>query len=296
MSIVKLYSSNPTDGTTTFDQIRFYQANDSSGTGAAVVHTSDIDTTTVTPLNPGFTSYIYSSGDTTKYYASTFYNSTSTIETDKSDWVLGGQDRWDTMFMNELQDTTSAVWSATDREYFKKKALEALYPEFFRNVIDTSLTVVNDPSSNTATYIYTVPFGIFSLSEVGYGNLNTTSSTVTRDFKVLKRDYWKFEKNNLHLQSLSGMDNGDTIRLIAQKKYLEVGEVPEYLDPLAMEHMRMSAYIKLADDYPRFLTWAKLQQGTKVSFENVRVHAREFERRFTDMKKLLKDTAMPTLL
>ena len=292
MAIIKLYSDNPKDGTTSFDQIRFYQADDSAGTGAAVVGTVSIDTTTTTPIHPGFSTFTYTSGSLTKYYASTFYNSVSLVESEKSPWTLGGTDRWDTMFMSEMQDTTSAVWTSTDRSYFKKKALEALYPDFFRSVINTSLTAVN--LSPNATYTYNVPFGIFSVSEVGYGVLNTTSGSA-RSFKIVKKEYWKFEKNVLHFDPLPNFSNGDAIRLVAQKKYLEVGETPEYLDPLIMEHMRMSAYIKMSDDFPRFLTWAKLQQGTKVSFENLRVQAREFERRFTDMKKILKDNPLASL-
>lgn len=292
MAIIKLYSDNPKDGSTSFDKIRFYEANDNTGAAASLVATVSIDSTTVTPLNPGYTTYVHNTGSLTKYYASTYYNSTTLNESSYSTWVLGGTDRWDTMFMSEMQDTSSTVWTATDRASFKKKALEALYPDFFRNVIDTSISAVN--SSPNITYTYTVPFGIFSISEVGYGNLNTTS-IVSRSFKVVKREYWKFEKNVLHFDPLPPFSNGDTIRLVAQKKYIEIGEVPEYLDPLVMEHMRMSAYIKMADDFPRFLTWSKLQQGTKVSFENLRVHAREFERRFTDMKKTLKDSAQASL-
>lgn len=292
MAILKLYSDNPKDGTASFDKVRFYQADDDDGTGATVIATVSIDTTTTTPINPGFTTYTYTSGATDKYYSSTYYNSTSLAETSNSPYVLGGLDRWDTMFMSEMQDSTSAVWTATDRDYFKKKALQALYPDFFRHVVDTSLTAVNQ--SPNITYAYTVPYGIFSISEVGFGNLNV-STGVSRTFKIVKKEYWKFEKNVLHFDPLPQFSNGDSIRLVAQKKYSEVGEVPEYLDPLVMEHMRMSAYVKMADDFPRFLKWGQLQQGTKVSFENVRVQAREFERRFNDMKKELKDNAMASL-
>lgn len=288
MAILKLYSTNPIDGTSSFDHVRFYEATDNTGTGATLIATTDIDTTTITPIFTGYTTYTHNTGALNKYYASSFYNSVSLAESNKSVWLLGGLDRWDTMFMNEMQDTSSTVWSATDREYFKKKALQALYPDFYRNVVDTSITAVN--LSPNVTYSYAVPFGIFSISEVGYGNIDTTS-LVSHNFKTIKREYWKFEANKLTFDPLPNFANGDTIRIVAQKKYLQVGEVPEYLDPLVMEHLRMSAYIKMADDFPRFLKWGQLQQGTKVSFENIRVQAREFERRFNDMKKDIKDNA-----
>ena len=294
MSIIKLFSRNPKDGTDLFDQIKFYEATDSSGTGATLVYTAAIDITTISQVDPGYTSYVYSSGDLTKYYASTFYDSSGAIETDYSDWVLGGQDRWDTKFGQEMDDSSSAVWSATLRLQFKKDALDALYPDFFREVIDETLEIQN--SADDVTYEYTLPFGIFDVSEVGIGNVDTTSSTSSRTFRQLKNDYWTFEKNKLHFQTLAGLSDGEIIRLIASKKFVNVGEVPEYLDSLALLHMKMDAYLNLADDFPRFQTWGRIQSGTKVSFENLRVHAREFERKFKEKKAELKQNSYSSLL
>ena len=294
MSIIKLFSRNPKDGTSTFDKIRFYEATDVEGTGATLVYTKAIDESTVSQIDPGNTSHVNSAGDLTKYYASTFYDSTGLVETDYSGWVLGGQDRWDTKFGQEMDDSDGSVWAATLRAQFKEDALNALYPDFFREVIDTSLTIQNE--TNDIQFVYTVPYGIFGISEVGVGTLDTTSSTSTRDFVKVKNDYWTFEKNKLHFQSMSGLTDGESIRLIASKKYLYVGEIPEYLDSLAMLHMKMNAYLNLADDYPRFKTWGRLQSGTKVSFENLRVHGREFERKFKEAKAELKQNAYSSLL
>lgn len=294
MSIIKLFSKNPIDGVTTFDKIRFYEATDSSGTGATLIATIAINTANISQIDQGNSEYTFSSGSITKYYASTFYDSTTDVETDYSDWMLGGQDRWDDKFKSEMDDSSGVVWSSSLREEFKKDALNALYPDFFREVIDETLSIQNE--SDSQTYVYTVPFGIFNVSEVGIGNTDTTSSTSVRDFRTLKHDYWTFEKNKLHIHSLSGLDDGETIRLIASKKYVTVGEVPEHLDALIMLHMKMNAYLNLADDYPRFQTWGRLQTGTKVSFENLRVHAREFERKFREMKAELKQNSYSSLL
>lgn len=292
MAILKHFSDNPKNGTTTFNKVRFYRATDAAGTGAALVATVDIDTSTISPIHPGYTTHIDTAGDLTKYYASTWYSSVSGAESSYSTWVLAGQDRWDTMFKNEMQDTAEVVWTATDRKAFKDKALEALFPDFYNQVIDTSLSAV--ATTAATTYSYTVPYGIFSISEVGYGDKNATS-TVAHDFKIVKPAYWKFERNQLRFEALPNWSNGDTIHLTASKKYLSVGEVPAYLDPLVMEHLRMSAYVRMADDYPRFLKWSQMQLGTRVSFENLRVHAREFERRFSDWKKILKDNPSASL-
>lgn len=283
MSVVKLFADNPKDGTTSFDKVRWYEANDSSGTGVTLIATSDINTANINPIDPGFTSYVYSSGSTSKYYASSWYNSSNTTETDKSAYVQGGQDRWDTMFAEEMQDTAAAVWSSTDRARFKTKALEALFPDFFYDTINTDLTVDNDTAPSLQ---YTLPFGIFSVAEVGVGKPN---DTVNQPFRIVHPNNWRVEQNKLVFGSLSGLTDDYDIRLVCSKKYLEVGEVPQRLDPLVMYHLRMSAYIKMADDYPRFLTWARLQKGTKVSFENLRVHAREFERMFNAEKDRVKD-------
>lgn len=288
-AVVKLFSSNPTDGISTFDKARFYQANDSVGTGATLIGTEDIDITTADVINPGFTPFIYTTGSLTKYYASTWYDSVNLFETNKSTWMLGGQDRWDNQFKNNLKDTAEEVWDATDRSIFKKDALDALYPDLFREVIDDSLTIEND--SSNATYEYTVPFGIFQISKVEIGYANTTLSQ-GRSFVTVKPDIWQFERNVLTFSTLSGMTNDYPIRLTASKKYNDVGEVPTIVDSTAMYHMRMSAYLQMADDFPRFKKWAQYQQGSKVSFENLRVHAREYERKFKEGISRIKNMAL----
>lgn len=290
MAVIKLFSSNPQDGISSFDKTRFYQADDILGlTNKILIETDDINNSNSDLLNPGFTSLIYTTGSLLKYYASTWYNSVSLAETNPSSWVKGGQSRWDIQFMNEMKDTAEDIWTLTDRENFKKATVEALYPDLYRQVIDISLLVVNDETNQT--YQYTVPYGIFAISEVGIGNVDKTS-TIDRDFKVLKAGSWKFEKNILKFESLSGLTDGDIIRLVASKKYLDVGEVPERLDFLAMLYMRMSAFLQMADDYPRYKKWAQMQAGSKVSFAELRVHAREYERKFTEQKARIRDLTL----
>jgi len=286
MSVIRLYAENPTEGS--FDQVRFYEATDNIGTGSTLLSTEDVDTTTADVIYPGFTSYLHSSGDTAKFYATTWYNSDSTGETDKSDWVQGGQDRWDTMFMDEMNDTSSAVWSATDRQLYKEHAIEALYPDFFTAKIDTSLVVVN--SGSTITRVYTLPNGLFDVFEIGVGDPDSSTQT----YKRILNDNWTIERNKLRFYSMSGLTNGYPIRLVAQSKYENAGQVPKRLDFIVMYHMRMSAYTRLADDFPRFDKWSRLQKGTKVSFENLRVHAREFERKFEEEKRRMADTLHQT--
>jgi hypothetical protein len=290
MAVIKLYSDNPKDGTTTFDKVRFYEANDINGTGATLIATVDIDTSNVNVVDSGFTSRVYNGGSTSKFYASSWYNSGNGIETDKSDYVQGGQDRMDTRFMNELQDTPSAVWTSGDRQRFKEAVLEALYPDFFYDTIDTSLSITNN--STNRYFQYTLPFGIFNISEVGIGKLNDQAN---QPFKIVLSDYWVIDQNKLIFRTLDGLANGYQIRLVCSKKYLEIGEVPTRLDPLMMYHLRMNAYLKLADDYPRFLTWARLQKGTKVTFESLRVHAKNFENMFNTEKEKMKDLLRSSL-
>lgn len=289
-TVIRLYAENPKDGTSTFDQIRFYEATDSSGTGKTLLNTSNVSTSNTSPIDPGYTTYLHTSGDTTKYAATAWYNSTSGAETRTSSWVLQGEDRWDTMFKDEMQDTAEAVWTATDRGYFKDKALEALFPDLQRIVVDSTLSI--DKTSGAEQYTYSIPSGIVEIFEVGVGDVDNITST----FKIAHPDNWKVEQNKVHFDSLASYDDAETIRLVASKKFMEVGEAPTRFDPLVMMHLRMSAYIKLADDYPRFLKWSRLQKGTKVSFENLRVHAREFERKFKDELSKLHEVMMGSLI
>lgn len=294
--ILKLFADNPEDSTlaTGYDQIEFGTASDSAGTAAAGISgIVSVDTTTRGLLTLGYTTKIITNGSATTYYSYRYKNSGTAAVTDWHDWVKGGQDRWDDLFMKDLNDTAEAVWTATDKEQIKMAALESLFPDFFMTVNDTSLTVVN--SSTTQTYIYTVPYGIFSISEVAVGNINQTS-LVDRTFTIVRPDYWKFENNQLRFDSLAGLTDGYPLRITGNKKYMSIGEVPFRLDQLVKLHMRMGAYLKLADDFPRFLKWGQLQQGTKVSFENLRVHAREYERKFDDLKKQLKDSPLSSVI
>lgn len=290
MAIIKISVPNPIDGTDTFSHIRVYEADDANGTNAAQVGSDTaIDTSARSQVDPGFTTLTYTSGSTTKYYAATYYQTSNGNETDKTTYVLGGKDRWDTMFENELDDTANAVWAQADILRFKAWALNALYPDLFQQVIDTSLTLDND---SAPTRSYTLPFGIFHVSEVGIGDVDNITST----WQELHPDIWRVENSTLRLLKMPNSESGATIRLIASKKYLEVGDVPERYDEMAMFHMKMSAYLYLAEDFPRFKKWSQLQEGSKVSFENLRVHAREFERKFRDLKAEHRNNLYPGLI
>lgn len=289
MAIIKLSVPNPLDGTTTFTSVRFYEATDSSGTGASLLSTESISTTYRSQIDPGFTTYTYTSGATNKYYAARYYNTTTAATSDYTAWTLGGKDRWDTLFETAMDDASNSVWRQAVVLQFKNWALEALFPDLYRQVIDTSLTLDYDSSP---TYTYTVPYGIFHISEVGVGDIENSTST----FTIVHPDNWTLENSTLHFKSLSGLPDLGTIRLICHKKYLEVGEVPERFDHFVLYHMKMNAYLYLADDFPRFKQWAQLQEGTKVSFENLRVHAREFERKFIEGKAEVRELSYPTLI
>lgn len=278
MSVLKITAPNPNDGTTTFDQIQFAEATDNAGSGVSVINTASIDTSRRSPINPGFTTYTYTSATLTKYYSARYKNSSSGVTTDYMTWILAAKDRWDTLFENEMSDTANAVFTQITVQRFKDWALEAIYPDIFDpSVIDTSLTVDND---TTPVYTYSIPFGMFSISEVAFGDTNNLTST----FNIVTHDNWKVEGNVLHFGSLASFTNGATIRLVGAKKYFEPGEVPERFDRIVMNHMKMNAYLFLSEDFPRFNKWAQLQEGTKVSFENMRVQAREFERKFIESK------------
>lgn len=293
MSIIICYSDNPKDGIVTFDKVLFYQADDASGTNATLIQTVDVDVSTKDLNNPGYTKYIYGSGSTSKYYASKWQSTALSFTTDYSTWVKGGEDRIDTLFKNDLDDTAEAVFTATDRERYKQAAVEALYPELFRIVIDTTLSVVNDET--TQTYEYTLPNGIYQVLEVGVGTVNKTAS-IERTYKNIKKEYWSVKKDQLIFERISQLTDDEPLRIIGAKKYSSIGEIPTKYDWLILLHMKMDAYLRLADDFPRFKKWAMLQEGSKVSFENLRVHAREYERKFNTEKAKIKDTSLESAI
>ena len=289
MSIIKSTVFNTNDGTTTFTEVMFYEATDNACTGATLLSTVALDTAGRYQIDPGVTSYTYTSGSTAKFYAAKFSNPTTGILSDFTTWVQGGKDRWDTMFENDLGDSANAVWTAADIARYKQWALDALYPDLYRQVIDTTLTLDND---DTPSYTYTLPFGIFSVSEVGIGDIQNSTSM----FNIIHPDNWTIENSTLHFKQIPSSESSAVIRLIAHKKFMDVGEVPERFDRFVIYHLRMSAYLRLADDFPRFKKWSQYQEGSKVSFENLRVHAREFERKFMEGKAEVRELLYSSLI
>ena len=59
-----------------------------------------------------------------------------------------------------------------------------------------------------------------------------------------------------------------------------------------MINMRMGAYQQMVDDYPRFLKWSRLQAGTKVTFEGLKLLHRELGNQFNTEKERQKSLAM----
>jgi len=277
MSVFKIYASNPKDGTSYFDKVRFYEADDDIGTNEALIGESDIDLTTVDLEDFGFTFLLYSGGDSDKYYATSYFNSDTLVETDKTGWIKGDRNRLGFKFLELMGDTENEVFESEVVSQFSEYALEAMYPELQREFIDTSLAI--EKGATTETLEYNVPVGISNIMEVGVGDVNDRSN-----FKVLRPFFWKLEGGKLHFLSLSGLDDGETLRLVCLRKYNDIGEVPERYDHLLLYHMQMSAYDWMASRYPRFERFSQLQQGSRVSFENLRVTAREFERKFEDGK------------
>lgn len=275
MAVLKLFATNPTDGIASFDKIKFYEATDAIGTGSTLITTIAIDLATADINDAGYTVHTYPTADLAKYYAATYYNSVSFVETNKGAYILGARDRVYDKFQKLTGDTTNAVFENNAVVQFREDGIEALFPELQRQVIDETLEITK--SSSADTLVYTIPFGLVP-TQVWVGDANDDS-----DFVQARG--WSIEGNKLRFDSIDDFTDEDTIRLIALKKFTNVGEVPEKFDSLLLIHMQGSAYRWMASRYPRYEAYSQLQKGTKVSFENLDGIANKFFTEF-DARKL----------
>ena len=277
MAVLVLYAPNPNDGTTTFDKVRFYEATDSSGSGSTLIATVSIDTSARDVEDPGYTRYTHGTGDTAKYYAPTYFNSTSSLETEKGPWTKGDRDRLYIKFQNLIGDTTNAVFDDNSVKQFRDNVVEAIFPEIQGQVIDTSLSIDKDAGAGTEVLVYDLPVGFTLITEVGIGDVDDNA-----DFLRAKNHNWSIDGYKLHFENINEYADGDLIRLVGLKKYNRVGEIPERYDPVLLLNMQADAYDWLATRYPRFEAYSQLQDATKVSFENLRVTARELRNNFRE--------------
>jgi len=285
MAVIKLFSTNPKDGATTFDKIRFYEANDAEGAGAAKIAEIAVDVSKKTLIDPGFTTYLYTSGSTSKYYASSYYNVGSGTETSKSAWTKGGQNRWDKMLLDWAEDDDEEVFDEDARSLFNKNILERLSPELEETLVNTTLTWDEDALT------YTVPDGISEILEIGIGDVDKAG-----EFDEPLSELWSVEGRTLRFtKAPSGVNDGDTMRLIHKRRHEEVGEVPTIYDPLILIGLQAEAYKWMASYYPRFEKFAQLRGGSGVSFEGLRAAAKDLDDEFKVMKlKLARgDDAQP---
>jgi len=286
MPVLVLYAPNPKDGTASFDKVRFYEATDSGGTGQTLLSTVSVNLATRDMEDPGFTSYTHGSGSTAKYYASSYYNSTSASESSLGTYTKGGRDRLHSKFLTIVGDTGESYFDEDTVTQFEEDAIEAMFPELQREAVDVSLSISKSTTSEDQTY--TIPPGFTSIHEVAVGDVDWTPTSDA--FKLVKPSNWSLDSRTLHLYSLDGLQDTEVIRLIGLKKYDFIGEVPEKYDPLLLLHMQMSMYDWMASRFPRFEDFAQLRAGSGVDFDNLRVTAREFERRFKEEKLALART------
>lgn len=281
MAFLTLYAPNPKDGVTTFDKVRFYEATDSTGTGSTLIATVDVDVSTRDVEDYGSTKYTHSTGDTAKYYGATYFNSTSSDETEITDWSLGSKNRLIVKFDNLMGDATNDVFDALAVEQFSENSLEAIFPELQRHVSDNSLVL------DVEQLVYTIPVDYTVIFSVGTGDINDEE-----DYSEMQTSNYKIEGDKLRFKTTLGLNDTDAITIVGLKKYVDIGEVPERYDALMLLNMQADAYDWLASRYPRFEAFSQLQDASKVSFENLRVTAREFRNMFTlKLARLSKEQA-----
>ena len=266
MSVLTLFAPNPEDGIETFDQVKFFEADDAEGGGAVLLTTVDIDLTTSDIADAGFTSFIHETGDLNKFYSAAYFNSISSLQSDYGSWMQGGRSRLYRKFQGLMGDTTNGVFPHEAVIQFEEDAIEALYPEIQRQSVDESLGVDED------NLIYTLPRGISEVNQVGVGDADDPDG----QFEIVSTSGWEIQEDKIRFSNLRKFQDGDVIRLVTFKKYRKTGEVPEMYDPALLLHMQGSSYRWMSARYPRFEAFSQIQKGTGVSFENLRVTAAQF--------------------
>lgn len=261
--MITLNVRNPDDATASYDKIRIYSSSSQTGT-FTLLATVTIDLTGRTEFSTGFTSYTDSSGTTSTWYEFSYYNSSTLVESTLSIAIQGGTAYLDTRIRMELQDNDSTApnypfWTNDTIAAARQDAVNSLYPHFFKEWVDKTLTTTQ------GNWEYTLPATLFDVSKVEIWDQSAspyTLITVIDDFDVVNGVI------RLHLTSDVNLDSGYQMYIYCNKRITDSADVPEYMDELLMNKAVAVLLKQLLWDrlkYARYTTLIRPEGGNAPS-------------------------------
>jgi len=230
---------NPKDLVTTYDQIEIQRGLAANGSDMADIVTNlAIDTSKATDLSTGFTSYLDNTGTADHYYRFRYKISLSSAYSSYSDIFQAGTTIMHTRFRRKMRDTNPANYFFTndDISMYLQLAIYKLYPHTYNEVIDESLS----PLVNT--WKYSFPTGVQRVNNIEF--LDTAGNV------VFSPRSWTIRAKQIIFSGLP--PTGYVMRLYADKMFQKLAEIPEFLDDLILDLMRLQAYEDMEADRSKY--------------------------------------------
>jgi hypothetical protein len=235
--MLQLYLRNPDDGIVSYNQIRVYRSDSKTGT-YVLITTVDVDQTTITDNSPGYSVYKDPTGTSSNWYKVSYYNSSSSTESDTSDAFQGETTELDAKIRRRVKDENENKYFFDNDEIAQARdiAIKSLYPATW---IDTEYDVV-----------------ITDLNK----KLISLPSYVARVDEILVYDatanfigsYNAFYQVGNKIRPLNEFPVGFTFRFTIVKPYKVPAEVPEELDNYLLDVAQIELLKSMEMDRARY--------------------------------------------
>ena len=282
--MISLSIRNPDDGISSYDSINIYSASSQNGTYTKIKNIA-IDLSGATEFSSGFTSYTDNSGTTSTWYEFSYYNTAGAVETNLSIAIQGGTGYLDSRIRDELQDNDSTApnypfWTNTQVANARQDAVNALYPHYFKDWVDKSLT------TSINSWEYTLPPGLFNVSKIEIWDQTATPydliDTIV-DFDIIEN------KIRLQLQTQVALASGYTMYIFADKRITDAADCPSYMDEMLISKACAILLRQLLWDrekYQRYTTIIRPEGGNMPSIMTmIKYYEAVFANRRNEVKK-----------
>lgn len=248
---------NPRDGIATYDQIEIKgSANSDMSSSSTVTSSLSIDTSKATDLSTGYTQITDGTGYA--YYQFRYKNSISGATSNWSPIFAADTSILHARFRRKMKDTNSQKYFFSDADIsdFLQNAIYKLFPHTYNECIDETLT----PATNT--FKYSFPTGIARVNDIEYIDAQGNVAG--------KPTGWSIRAKQIIFDRVP--QTGYTFRLYADKMFQKLAEVPEYLDDLILDLMRLQAYENFEADrtsYYQYTTTVNPDGGNVPSIARI---------------------------